>query len=124
MFYTRAKEYLANHPARRDLFVLVNFWLCLVLYPVLWFLVLLLAQPVSHSLVLHYNIYFGVDFLGPWTWLLVYPALAGFLVVLNFGLALFLYTKEKLLSLVLIQITTIVQIIFLIAVSLIYSINI
>src|SRR3989344_6941481 len=99
MFYTRLKEYLISHPARRDKFFVISGWLNIGLYLVIWFVVLVMAQPVSRPLVLHYNIYFGIDFLGPWPWLLVFPVISSVLVVVDFVLGFWLYVRERFLSL-------------------------
>ena len=117
------REYLVNHPARRDKAVLLNFWLNALLQLLAWFGALLLARPASQPLILHYNIYFGVDFLGPWVWLLVFPVSGLFIFFLNFTLALGLYVHQRLLSLFLVYVATAVQAIFLTALGLIYLIN-
>jgi hypothetical protein len=48
--------------------------------------------------ILHYNVYFGVDAIGNWKNLFFMPLLAAGLLFLNLVLSRFFYYKERLLS--------------------------
>lgn len=67
----------------------------------LWWFVALRNVPAAETIPLHYNIYFGIDLLGPWWYFFILPS-AGFVtLVLNCVLAMFLYTRERVASYVL-----------------------
>lgn len=53
-------------------------------------------KPVAPSELapLHYNIYVGIDLIGFWHWLFVFPGILFILSLLNFSLAVQLFTKK------------------------------
>lgn len=48
--------------------------------------------------VLHYNIYAGIDILGPWYWLWLMPIIIFVVSILDFWLATLLWTKVRVMS--------------------------
>lgn len=52
-------------------------------------------DPLS---VLHYNIYAGIDALGSWHWLFLIPAIVLAVSILDFFLAVLLWTKVRVMS--------------------------
>lgn len=64
-----------------------------------WVALAFYIRPVDFLLVLHYNVYFGVDLIGDW-WQAYFLALIGFMVIiLNAVLGLFFYRlKERIIS--------------------------
>ena len=48
--------------------------------------------------VLHYNIYAGIDTLGSWHWLYIMPALVLAVSIIDFILAVILWTKVRVMS--------------------------
>lgn len=56
-----------------------------------WFI-----RPVEHQVVLHYNVYLGVDVVGPWWHVYVLPGTGLFISVINTVLAhAFFVAKER-----------------------------
>jgi len=54
--------------------------------------------PQTDSIPLHYNIYFGIDLVGPW-WYLYGFAFVGLVVFLvNLALSIILYTRERIVA--------------------------
>jgi hypothetical protein len=123
MWLTIWQEYFLNHPARNDRFFTINFWLTVAINLLLWFFVFLLAQPVSHQIVLHYNIYFGIDLLDSWAWLLALPVAGIFIFFVNNLLAYWLYTKNLLLAQMLSLAGTVSQVTLFLGLILIFAIN-
>ena len=91
----------------------LNFWLLNLTALVLvatW--TLFLFKPLARSplAVLHYNIYFGFDIVGHWSWLLIIPAIILALSIVNILLAMYLWTKEVIWSHFLLTITFLLNI--------------
>jgi hypothetical protein len=64
----------------------------------LWVALFRTVVPTDSSIILHYNIYFGVDAVGNWKSLFFMPFLAAVLLLLNLVLSRFFYYKERLVS--------------------------
>jgi hypothetical protein len=64
----------------------------------IWAALFWTAVPTDAPIILHYNIYFGVDVVGNWKSLFFMPALAAGLLILNLMLSRFFYYKERLVS--------------------------
>ncbi len=76
----------------------LNIWLIifsLVLNAANWAILLIFIKPVDFSVVLHYNVYFGVDVIGDWRKIFFLPALGLFLFFLNLFLARSFYRQEE-----------------------------
>ena len=64
----------------------------------IWVYLAINIKPGIERVFLHYNIIFGVDLLGSWWKIYLFP-LAGILVAfINYGLSFFLYKIDKFLS--------------------------
>lgn len=64
-----------------------------------WTALLIFIKPVDLPVILHYNVYFGVDMIGNWKETFVSPLLGLFIILINFPLALFFYVnKERIAS--------------------------
>jgi hypothetical protein len=75
-----------------------NIWLIilsLVMNAANWAMLLIFIKPVDFSVVLHYNVYFGVDVIGDWRKIFFLPALGLFLFFLNLFLAKNFYKQEE-----------------------------
>jgi hypothetical protein len=55
-------------------------------------------RPRPDTIALHYDIFFGIDRLGPWSDLLSMAAGLAFLILVNAGLAYKIFAKDKYLS--------------------------
>jgi len=83
-----------------------------------------LANPENTSLPLHYNIYWGIDLFGQWYQSLILPILGLAILVINFILAIFLYSQKIMASYFFTISSVFVQLFLLIASILIILINI
>lgn len=64
----------------------------------LWAALFWTMIPTDSPIILHYNIYFGVDVAGNWKSLFFMPTLAAALLFLNLVLSRFFYYKERMAS--------------------------
>jgi len=64
----------------------------------LWVVLSLTVAPTDAPIILHYNIYFGIDVLGSWKSLFFMPALSAALLFVNLVLSRFFYYKERMVS--------------------------
>ena len=72
---------------------------------------------------LHYNIYFGIDLLGPWYQIFLLPILGLIFLLINFLFGMAVYRRELILSYFLAGTSSFVQIIFVLAATFITLIN-
>jgi hypothetical protein len=89
-----------------------------------WGLIAFFIRPVDFPIILHYNVYFGVDVIGSW-WQVYFLPLIGLLILsVNTVLGyLFYQQKERIAAHLLILATFIVQIVVTIAVASLLIIN-
>lgn len=89
-----------------------------------WIAIVFFLRPVDFPVILHYNVYFGVDVIGPW-WQIYFLPIIGLLVLLvNSALGFLFYEqKERIVGHLLMLATFIVQIVVVIAVASILMIN-
>ncbi|HOW60440.1 MAG TPA: hypothetical protein P5548_02140 [Candidatus Moranbacteria bacterium] len=60
-----------------------------------WGLIIFFIRPVDFLLILHYNVYFGVDIIGPW-WQLYFLPLIGIIILsINTILSYLFYQKKE-----------------------------
>jgi hypothetical protein len=64
----------------------------------IWASLYFTIEPTGRDIILHYNIYFGVDAIGSWRNVFFMPALALILLLINLVLSRFFYYKERLLA--------------------------
>ena len=64
----------------------------------MWLTVLFVIQPTDQPVILHYNVYFGIDSIGDWRNIYFMPALALLFLLVNIVLSRFFYYKERLAS--------------------------
>jgi len=82
----------------RDLWIRVCTVFAIIFHLAIWLLIFLKIMPISRDLEflsLHYNIYFGVDLVGPWYDVFIIPVLGLVFMLLNIFLIFFFYKKEK-----------------------------
>lgn len=113
-----AKEYFEN---------LIVLWLLgigLFVNLAIWTALVIFIKPVDFPIILHYNVYFGVDMIGNWKEIFSLPSIGLFLLILNSFLALFFYEKkEKIASYILLIASVMVQINLAIAITSLILIN-
>jgi len=81
-------------------------------------------RPVDFPIILHYNVYFGVDVIGDWWQAYILPLISLAIMGLNVVLAHFFYNKEeRMVSYILLLAALLVQISGAIAIGGIIRIN-
>jgi hypothetical protein len=122
-FKARFKSFFSQEFFRSGLvhWVLIG---ALVLNGINWGLIAFFIRPVDFPIILHYNVYFGVDVIGAW-WQVYYLPLIGLLILaVNTILGyLFYQQKERIVAHLLMLATFIVQIAVTIAVAVLLIIN-
>lgn len=89
-----------------------------------WILIAFFDRPVDFPIILHYNVYFGVDVIGAWWQVYFLPAIGLTVLLVNTTLGyLFYCQKERIVAHLLMLGTFIVQIIMTIAVASLLTIN-
>lgn len=64
----------------------------------MWVALFRTVAPTDLPIILHYNIYFGIDAVGNWKSVFFMPTLAVLLLLVNVILSRFFYFKERLVS--------------------------
>ncbi|NCF75514.1 MAG: hypothetical protein GWO87_03450 [Xanthomonadaceae bacterium] len=85
---------------------------------------LLRIKKVDEMIPLHYNVYFGIDYIGGWHKIFILPSIGLIILFINFLLALLVYYKDKFISYILIFSVLFIQIILFLASLSIVWINI
>jgi hypothetical protein len=81
-----------------------------------WAILAIFIKPTANKIILHYNVYFGVDAMGNWKSVFILPAIGLVLILINFFLSLYFYrNKEKVASYILLTAAFMAQISLLIA---------
>lgn len=89
-----------------------------------WGLIGFFIRPVDFPIILHYNVYFGVDVIGAWWQVYFLPLIGLAILIVNTVLGyLFYQQKERIVAHLLILATFIVQISITIAVASLLLIN-
>lgn len=76
-----------------------------------WFILFWQIKPGSGNLLLHYTVYFGVDWVGEWYKIFTAPLVGLLILVLNFFLAFFIYQKQRIISYLLLLSSLFVEIV-------------
>jgi hypothetical protein len=87
----------------------IAFWLTvlsLVANLLDWILIKIFIQPIDLSIILHYNVYLGVDMLGNYQRVYFLPLIGLILFGINLSLAIFLYRKKERIASYLLMIAT------------------
>ena len=79
------------------IFLFSNLALGIILLAVI--IIILKLAPHGDGLVpLHYDIFFGIDKIGLWYQALLFPSLAFMLLLVNFVIGYYIFTRDKYLS--------------------------
>ena len=89
----------------------------------IWIFLLQNQKENTHPVILHYNLFFGVDYLGDYKNIYLIPLSGLIIIIVNSILGHLLYLKEKLASYFLVFIIFIIQVFLLIDSYLIIKIN-
>jgi len=60
-----------------------------------WTFLVIFIRPVDFSIILHYNVYFGVDLIGDWWQAYVLPFMGVVFLIVNFILAYKFYKQKE-----------------------------
>lgn len=110
----------------KDRFFQIVFSLSLLINLALWVFLYFKFYPLKDAgdlLPLHYNIYFGIDFVGKWYKIFVMPLLGIFFILVNFILADIIYLRDRIVSYFLLGASAFIQILLLLASYMIVVIN-
>jgi len=81
-----------------------------------WILLWIYIKPVDFPIIIHYNVYRGVDLMDSWHQVFVLPLVGIILFVINLFLALYFYrAKERIASYLLLIAILMLQLSFLVA---------
>lgn len=58
-----------------------------------WAMLAIFIKPIDSPIILHYNVYFGVDMAGSWKMVFILPSIGLTLFLVNFFLAKYFYSK-------------------------------
>ena len=89
-----------------------------------WIGLAVFVKPVDYPIILHYNVYFGVDMLGDWRQVFILPGIGLLFFIANFYLSLYFYRrKERIASYLLLMATLMVQLSLVVASASLIIIN-
>jgi len=86
-----------------------NFILSSLINLAIWFFLYWQVEPRVEPLALRYNIYFGINLIGPWWHVFWWPVLGLLFIVINFSLAKFTVKKNYYLAYFLAYSSTLTQ---------------
>lgn len=107
----------------KDRFVKINLFLAGGLNVILWLWLFWQTKDFSGHIALHYNIYFGIDLLGPWFNLFYLPIIGLVIFLINLTIGALSFEREKMLGYFLVGGATLNQILLLLAAFFIVFIN-
>lgn len=99
----------------QDKIIRVNLFFSLILNIALWGFLAWQVKDFPELIPLHYNIYFGIDLLGPWYQIFLLPTIGLVIFIINFFLGTIFFLKEKIISYFLAGASSLIQILLLIA---------
>jgi len=89
-----------------------------------WIWLLIEIRPQTEPVFLHYNILFGVDFVGEW-WQALYLPISGLaIIVVNAAMGWLLFSRDKFLAQILNGISLFCQLFLLFAAALLVFLNV
>lgn len=72
-------------------------------------LAIIIGRP-DQAVILHYDVYFGINLIDTWPRLYILPVVGTFIFLINGFLAFFFYINYRFISILLISVTTVLQI--------------
>src|SRR4030042_5829024 len=81
-----------------DPVIFFSFVLAALVSLAMWVTIWMIVEPTDQLVIIHYNIYFGVDEIGNWKSIFLMPALSTAILFVNAVLSRFFYYKERLVS--------------------------
>jgi hypothetical protein len=99
----RFKRFFISTPVWQN--ILLSIAMCISAFAIIW----LWDKPGERGAILHYNIFFGVDLIGPWQRLLWIPSVASFALLVNTILAYALFVKNRTASILILVSTSLCE---------------
>ncbi len=72
-----------------------------------WIFLAIFIHPVDYELILHYNVYFGIDITRPWWEAYYIPAVGSIFLLVNISLAYYFYLQKERIASYLLLLTSI-----------------
>ncbi|OGH77980.1 MAG: hypothetical protein A2469_01180 [Candidatus Magasanikbacteria bacterium RIFOXYC2_FULL_40_16] len=89
-----------------------------------WVWIIISIRPQKELIFLHYNILFGVDYVGEW-WRVYLVAITGLVIfIFNFLLGWLLFNKDKFVSILMNIVNVVSQIFLIIATAILVFLNV
>lgn len=75
-----------------------------------WIILKIFVRPVDFPIIIHYNVFFGVDMMGDYKLLFILPLIGFALFLINFFLSVYFYRhKERIASYLLLMTALMIQ---------------
>ncbi len=107
----------------KDKNILINLLISFGLFAFYLIFLYLKIQPQVDPIALRYDIYVGVNLIGPWYYVFYIPLIGLLIILINFSLAYIFYLKTKIIAHFLVLAATLSQILLAISAILIYLLN-
>lgn len=118
MISAKLNDFFKKNYFLKDKIILFNLIIGLMLIVglfILFYFNIYGKRNAQQQILLHYNIYFGIDWIGQWYEIFIYPLLGAAIFIGNLLLSIYFYNKEKFLSYLLIFSITFSEILIFIA---------
>jgi len=89
----------------------------------MWIAIWRVIEPTDRPIILHYNVYFGVDAIGDWRNVFLMPVLAATILLANAVLSRFFYYKERLASYLFAAMALVIQLLMAVGLGSVILIN-
>ena len=109
---------------RKDKFIKINFFVSLVINILAWILFYFRTPVQMEPIILRFNIYVGINLIGPWYEVFYFSAIGLLIILINFLLARWSFKRDRNLAYFLVATATLSQIIILIYGTLLMMVNI
>ncbi len=126
-FYLSNYNMLKLYPIKlyiRNSYTKIAFVINITVNISIWVWLLIYIRPQEDPIFLHYNVLFGVDFIGAWWKMLFLPLSGIFIILTNLLLGWLLFSYDKFISHLLNTISVLLQLFILVASILLVFINI
>lgn len=90
----KIRQFFSNEYFRNPIFQWV-FIMSLVLNLTIWGVLAFFIRPVDFPIILHYNVFFGVDIIGSWWQVFFLPGMGLFILIFDTILAYMLFQKKE-----------------------------
>lgn len=87
---------MIQNPYWKDRFNIIVIATSVLINLIIWLLLFFKITPQEAPIVLHYNIYFGIDFIDQWYKIYFIPSVGLLFIVLNLVIGQAVYKQEKL----------------------------